>query len=727
MEKLMRLLTKTLLLGMLLLLGVACSKQEESAKQTTEPTTESAESADYVFTGGKVYTVNDKQPWAEAVAVKGNKIVYVGDAAGANAFIGKETKTIDTTGKMVMPGFISTHDHLIVSGWMNLGVQLYKGKSLDDYLKAIKAYAEAHPDEKIIRGVGWNGENIPGGPTAAMLDKAVSDRPAILVDYTGHDAWLNTRGLKDGKVTKDTPDPIPGVSYWVRDKQGNPTGMAKEVSYLQAYMNMGAWDPETMIPQIQQKQYKAAASYGMTAFLNPGVITPRVTDPVGMFEDTEAVFTYLSGLEKKGELTIRTFVQPVFKNPKLDTKKFISKAVEYAKEYNTDILRGYGIKIHPEGTFNAKTSYMLEPYEGTDTRGIANVMPDRMKELVLAANAAHLDAIVHVDGDATARGTIDAFEASRKAGYTDARNAMHHIYFVHPDDVKRIEAMKIPLNISPIFYTDWSDGDKPAINMLGEKRVQSEYAKFMGPVEAGSITALSADVPSAPISLAAPLYGVESVITRRDPLNDKSKVFPPGATGMTLAQALKAVTINPAWQLRMENKIGSLEVGKYADLVVLDRNLFDIDPTEISDVKVMKTMMDGRFTFDRAAEVAQKEVIKVKVTNPALQNAIDIKELNLLVTDEVHGAFNNPWCNDVHDPNPPDVGALHFAPEDVRVAFSKLPDQGYTIARAARAIHWKKDGQTYWILWTLKDKVAVLWAYDPEAKKAVEILQVSDK
>ncbi len=245
-----------------------------------------AEPADTVFTGGKVYTVNNEQPWAEAVAVKGNKIVYVGDAEGAKAFIGDDTKVIDTKGKMVLPGFISTHDHLIVSGWMNLGVQLYEGKSLDDYLQAIKEYADAHPDEKVIRGVGWNGENIGAEPTAEMLDRAVSDRPVIVIDYTIHDAWLNTRGLEDGKVTKDTPDPIPGVSYWVRDEQGNPTGWAKEVSYLGAYVNMGAWDAETMIPQIQQKQYEAAASFGMTAFLNPGVITPQVTDPEGMFEDT---------------------------------------------------------------------------------------------------------------------------------------------------------------------------------------------------------------------------------------------------------------------------------------------------------------------------------------------------------------------------------------------------------------------------------------------------------
>jgi predicted amidohydrolase YtcJ len=687
-----------------------------------------AEPADIVFTNGKVYTVNEKQPWAEAVAVKGNKIVYVGDAAGAKAFTGDDTEVIDVTGKMVMPGFISAHDHLVASGWMNLGAQLYEGKSLDDYLKTIKEYADAHPDEEVIRGIGWNIENTGGKhPTAAMLDKAVPDRRAVMIDYTGHDAWLNTKALEAANVTKDTPDPVPGVSYWVRDDKGNPLGGVTEVAWMPAYVAMGAWEPETMIPEVQKKHYATIVSYGMTAFLNPGIITPRVTDPVGSVEDHEAAMAHLSDLEEKGELTVRTFTQPVFKTPSVKTDDFIGRAAKHAKMYDSDILRSFGIKIHPEGTFNAKTSYMLEPYEGTDTRGAANVMPDRMKDLILAANEAGLDVVIHVDGSATARGTIDAIEASRKAGHTDARNVMHHMYWVHPDDQKRIEAMKIPLDISPIFLTDWSDGDKPVINLLGEERTQSQFGKFLGAVEAGASVSLAADVPSAPLSIDAPLLSVESVITRRDPLNNDSKVFPPGAKGMTLEQALAAVTINPAWQIRMEDKLGSLDVGKYADLVVLDKNLFDIDPTDISEVNVMMTMMDGRFTFDRAAETAKKKVVKVEVTNPALQEAIDIEQLNLLVTDELHGAFNNPWCNDHDDAYGPDEGALRFVPQDAKAAFSKLPDQGYTFARPARAIHWKKDGQTYWILWTLKDDAAVLWAYDPEASKAVEILQVSDK
>lgn len=560
------------------------------------------QTADTVFTGGRVYTVNDNQPWAEAVAVKGNKIIFVGSAADVQEHIGDNTKVIDCQGKTILPGFISVHDHLIASGWMNLGVQLYKGKSLDDYLKAIKEYADAHPNEKIIRGVGWNAENIEGHPTAVMLDKAVPDRPTILVDYTGHDAWLNTKALEAAEVTKDTPDSVPGVAYWVRDDEGNPTGKATEVGWLGAYVKMGGWDPETMIPQIQKKQFDAAASFGMTTFLNPGIITPRVTDPIGTFEDHEAAMAYLADLADKGELKLRTFAQPVFKNASIDTSQFIGRAAEYAKTYNTDMLRCYGIKIHPEGTFNAKTSWMLEPYEGTTTRGSAGVKPPLMKELILAANEAGLDVVIHVDGSATARGTIDAIEATRKAGHTDARNAMHHYYWVHPDDQKRVEEMKIPLNVSPIFFTDWSDGDKPVMSLLGERRTASEYAKFQKPVEAGCIVSLAADVPSAPIALAAPLLSVESAITCRAPKNPDSQVFPPGAKGITVEQAIKAVTINPAWQIRMEDKIGSLEVGKYADLVVLGQNPFDIDPTNISEIDILMTMMDGKFTYEAKGE-----------------------------------------------------------------------------------------------------------------------------
>ena len=177
------------------------------------PLVQANESADYVFTNGKVYTVNDEQPWAEAVAVKGNKIVYVGDADGAKDFIGEDTEVIDTGSKIVMPGFVSAHDHLLASAWTNAGVQIYDAKDRADALAKIKAYAESNPDEKVIKGVGSDKNMLGGLPTAKDLDTAVSDRPAIILDNTIHDAWLNMAALKAANITKDSPDTVPGVTY----------------------------------------------------------------------------------------------------------------------------------------------------------------------------------------------------------------------------------------------------------------------------------------------------------------------------------------------------------------------------------------------------------------------------------------------------------------------------------------------------------------------------------
>ncbi len=185
-----------------------------------------ANSADYVFTGGKIYTMNDEQPTAEALAVDGNKIVYVGDAAGVEKLVGKGTKEIDLKGRVLLPGFVSAHDHLIASNWAAMGVNLFDAKNRDEALRMIKEFAEANPDDKVIRGLGWSRETFGGElPTAAMLDTAVSDRPAILMDFTIHDAWLNTAA----GITKESPDALPGVTYWVRDDEGNPTGTAIEL------------------------------------------------------------------------------------------------------------------------------------------------------------------------------------------------------------------------------------------------------------------------------------------------------------------------------------------------------------------------------------------------------------------------------------------------------------------------------------------------------------------
>ncbi|WP_146402331.1 amidohydrolase family protein [Planctomycetes bacterium CA13] len=190
-------------------------------------------------------------------------------------------------------------DHLIASSWIALGANLYDAKNKAETLEQIKEYAETHPDEKVIRGVGWVADKLGGRPTAKDLDTAVPDRPAIMLDFTIHDAWLNSAALEAAGITKDTPDTLPGITYWERDDDGNPTGAAIEIQWMRAYIDMGAWDAEAMVRQSSEELFTIAAHNGTTTILNPGIITPNVKDTHGGMErDFEASMEILAELEK---------------------------------------------------------------------------------------------------------------------------------------------------------------------------------------------------------------------------------------------------------------------------------------------------------------------------------------------------------------------------------------------------------------------------------------------
>ena len=565
---------------------VACTKQPPA----TEP-------ADYVFFDGKVYTVNPAQKWAESVAVRGNTIVYVGNSAGAKAFEGKNTKVLDLDGKMVLPGFISGHDHLIASNWTKAGVSLFGAKSRDEVLTRIREYAKSHPDEEIVFGYGWDRTMLGGIPTARGLDEAVSDRPAMIFDFTIHDLWFNTKALRAGGVTKATKDKKPGFSYWVRDERGNPTGVGIEVTWVDAFIAAGAWKPDILVRSSQKELYDVAAERGWTSVINPGLVTPNLSNLPKAIEDAEFAHQLLDELDAKGELKLRTFPQLIYKNPDDSVELLVDSAVAFREKYDTDRVRAHGIKIHPEGNWITHTALMLEPYADEDTRGQAGVPAERVAEIVLAANAKGIDVSVHVDGSSTNRTTLDAFEASIKAGHEDARNSLQHYINVRPDDQKRAAELGIGINITPLWATNWGNNMEQALIKLGRKRLDEMYQPLRAALDAGARVSISADIPSTPPEDSGALLQLESAITLMDPNNPSDKPALDASKAITLEQGLRALTIHPAWQARMEDKIGTLEVGKYADLVILEKSLFDVAPTDIADVRVLGTMMDGRFTY----------------------------------------------------------------------------------------------------------------------------------
>ncbi len=553
------------------------------------------EVADMVFTNGNVITVNETQPNAEAVAVKGNKIVFVGSSDEVQDFVGESTEVTDLQGKTVMPGFVSPHDHLIASSWTSLGVPIYEAKDRADALRMIKEYADANPDKKVIQGIGWDTNMLGGYPTAKDLDTAVPDRPAFILDNTIHDAWLNTAALRAANITKDTPDTVPGVTFWMRDGEGNPTGIAIEIQWFEAYGQV-AWDPENMIKESAETLYDAASKNGTTTFLCPGIVTPNIKDVHGgMEKDFVVAMDYLKSLEENGTLKMRTLAAPMYKTAVGDPQRFVDFGVEMRKKYNSDKLRVNSLKIHPEGNTVAGTAPHLDNYPGTDQNGSFNVQPEETMAIVTKAAEVDLDVVIHTDGDRSSRAAVDAILAGREIN-PGIRSALHHAIYVHPDDQARIIENKIPVNSTPNFTTTFGGGDKDNLRIRGEEQVNSSLGRYPHFARNGVPVSISADVPSTPLSMQGPLFVMQCAVTLKNAADPDAKAFPENRTPMTIDEAIRAITIDAAWQVRMDDKIGSIEEGKLADLVILEKSPYEVDKSELKDIKVIATIMDGDYT-----------------------------------------------------------------------------------------------------------------------------------
>ncbi|WP_170388233.1 amidohydrolase [Ruegeria atlantica] len=556
-----------------------------------------AQAADLVFTNASVLTMNDDAPTAQAVAVTGNQISYVGDVAGAEALVGENTEVLDLGGDTLLPGFVSGHDHIVASGWTSRGVSLFGIETLEEALAAVKEYADANPDEELILGYGFNQVAYGGWPTKEDLDSVVSDRPAFILDFTIHDVWMNSKAFEAGQVSPDEEDQVPGVMFWQRDAEGNQTGIGIEFQWAAAFRNAGAWDPAGEIPDIQKNLYDQAVKTGITAVHVPLMAMPTVTDLSLVKDDEKLALAHLHELEKNGELTIRTFVATGFKDPTATADEIVEHTLELREQYDSDMLRIWGIKIHPEGNWSSKTAWMLDDYaDGSATRGAAAIEGPMITSVYLQANQNGLPVGTHVDGSQTVRNTVDAIMTARGAGYDVPNNLLHHYFWVSDQDHETVIENEIMVNTTPLFHVDWEAQDVNALDLLGRAKVEAIFARYSSLMALGHNVSISSDVPSAPIDLIGPLLNVEIAMTLQDPLNPDSKPFPLSRKPASLEESLKAVTIYPAAQQAMEDKIGSIEVGKYADLVVLDQDITAVEPREISNIKVLGTLMDGRFT-----------------------------------------------------------------------------------------------------------------------------------
>lgn len=534
--------------------------------------------ADAAYTNGRIYTLDASRSWAEAVAVRGGDIVYVGPDHGAAGVIGPDTRVVDLGGRMVLPGFQDIHIHPISGGIEASACDLNDLGSLEAYRERVAECAGEMPDAEWILGGGWSMSVFgPGAmPSRAILDELVPERPVYLTAADGHTGWANSRALEIAGIDEDTPDPPDG-----RIDRDPETGEA--IGSLQE----GAMDlvaehtpEETLETRLEGLRYSVEMlnAYGITSIQDANV--------------DEADLEAYRSLDARGELTLR-----VVGSQWWERKRGVEQIPELRRlrnEYTRGRVRASTVKIMQDGVMENFTAAVLEPYIGQDgSKGIPFVEPEALKDVVTRLDADGFQVHFHAIGDAAIRQSLDAIEAARVAnGALGNRHHISHLELIDPADIPRFRELDVIANFQPL----WAYADEYITELtmpfIGEQR--SRWLYPIGSVyESGAIVAFGSDWS---VSTANPFAQIEVAVLRKHPTDASDDTFIPGER-IDLPEALAAFTIHAAWVNRSEDRTGSIEVGKAADLVVLDRNLFEIDPGDISETEVLLTLLDGQAVY----------------------------------------------------------------------------------------------------------------------------------
>lgn len=546
--------------------------------------------ADYIFQGGTVYTVNLNQPLAEAVAIRGGTIVYVGDVHNVSAWKGSGTEVINLGDGMLLPGFVDAHCHpeaAITKLGVNV-VGLDKDKALDE----IKKYVDLQPGKEPLKGFGWNAGNMK--PRREWLDAITGDRPMYLLSADAHDLWFNTAAMKAAGVSASTPDPVPLTQYFVRDPDKTPTGHAVEAAaVMMIAIPLGIFSPEG-IRESQKLMLDPAPSWGITSLFNAGITAGSRS------EDAEWIYQELIKRDLEGKLPVRIRGCVWTRDGKNDPKAIAANLTDWSKRLKSNHLKIDVCKVWSDGTLLSGGALLLEPFVDRPGNGRMTFKPEEIVAQIEAAHRAGFDMHIHVEADGSARVVLDSIEkVQKKLGRGNFRDCVTHNSLLSPQDVPRYKQMGIIANCQPMWGTDYN-GESIDVytKALGAKRVEERAFPYGDLVRSGATVTYGSDVPGIEIPDIPPLINLQAAITRKRPGYPNDRVFNV-RQAVTLEQALRCYTINGAYQLRLEKEAGSIEVGKRADLTMLGKNIFKVQPEEIYKTPVLFTMMDGVVTHTK--------------------------------------------------------------------------------------------------------------------------------
>lgn len=540
-----------------------------------------ASAADLVLKNGRFYTLDTSQTWADSVAIDDGRIAYVGDAVGLQDFINDETEQYDLMGRLVLPGLVDSHTHPgLVAQSVDYVDLPWTPDTKQDMFDVLVAYATEHPDKEFIVGGRWPsalfGEQ---GPNRHELDAVIPDRPVILTDTSGHALWLNTKALEALGIDRNTPDPIPGLSYLYRDADGEPTGWVKE-SGIDAQLK-AAGIGEQISADSLAGFLDYLVSQGVTLVFDAG--------------NGDKGYRAAAQLEAEGRMPLR-----YEGSYRIDDDSQIDGAVQELKRlrstYGGERVKFNTIKIMLDGVSEIRTSAVLEQFLGEENNlGKTLFKTLRLRDFILELHEEAIDLHLHTVGDRAVRTALDAVEAAHvKLGEApDVRITLCHLEVIDDADFDRFNELNIFSNFSP----QWHGGHIQGAQLtLGQERYDRMF-RVQPLLDRNVTVTFSSDITNAgkwKTGRASPFFGMQVGHTRKEPeFGANSTVRPPENERLSIENMIRGYTINGATQLGMEDDLGSIEVGKSADLVVLDRNIFESLPTQIRFARPTVVLMEG--------------------------------------------------------------------------------------------------------------------------------------
>ncbi len=529
-----------------------------------------------------VYRGDAVRGWSRSIAVRGDRIVALGTPAETAALVGPRTRVIDAPDKVVLPGFQDSHIHAPFAGRNRLHLFLNDLSGRDAYLAAITAYADANPDQPWIIGGGWAMEYFPGGtPDKADLDAILPDRPVFLFNRDVHGAWVNSAALAIAGIDAATPDPFDG--RYERDADGNPTGTLHEGA---AYSFN-----DHVVPLPDLAEWRAAILHAQTYLHTLGITG---------WQDawvTPATLEAYASLAAEDALTARV-VGALWWDRHRGLEQ-IPDLVEQRERATGGRFFPTTVKIMTDGVLENYTGALLAPYcDGcgghTDNSGLQFIDHDLLCAAVTELTRLGFQVHLHAIGDRAVRDALDAIEAARDVhGPHDLRHHIAHLQIVQPDDIPRFRALDAVANCQTLWAQSDPQMTELTLPFLGQERVDLMYP-FGDLARAGTVLAMGSDWS---VSTANPLLQMEVALTRVGPEHRDCAPFLP-SQAISLADAVAGFTSGTAYVNHDEHDAGSLEVGKRADLVLLDRNIFDTDAGHIGEATVQLTISNGTVVHD---------------------------------------------------------------------------------------------------------------------------------